>query len=139
MSWKSYKLTVLEWSQRSWKFCLHCVIASFSHLLQPFKGFILPCTEYCSNPGKFYFHRNCSVFIKSFVHLSLRLDVIALFLFYRYYVVKYSWDLTTFMSPSLRCPCHKRSTVSTHKFCADTSNFMLGSCCVFHFGAISVL
>src|ERR1700755_2508493 len=91
---------------------------SSSQLLQLYKGLIRPCMEYCFHIwGGSDFTRlldkveskakrliSCSALSNSLDSLSLRRDVGALSLIYRYYSSKRSRELSTRIPPPLRCP-----------------------------------
>src|SRR5678816_1204109 len=82
---------------------------SSSQLLQLYKGLIRPCMEYCSHicggsgftqildrvESKAKWLINCSVLSTSLDPLSLRRDVVALSLFYRYRSGSCSREITT--------------------------------------------
>ncbi|KAL7648516.1 UNVERIFIED_CONTAM: hypothetical protein RMT77_000422 [Armadillidium vulgare] len=71
--------------------------------------------------------------------LSLRSDVGALSLFYRYYSGKCSRELSTHVPPPLRRPRRTRGAMSAHQFCVDIGNSRLFRCGASFFPATSVL
>src|SRR5678815_3661864 len=82
---------------------------------------------------------NCPVLSSSLDPLSLRRDVGALSLFYRYRSGRCSRELITRVPPPLRRPRRTRGAVSAHEFCVDVSNSRLVRCGASFFPAISVL
>src|SRR5678815_2933878 len=71
---------------------------------------------------------NCSVLFSSLDPLSLRRNVGALSLFYRYRGGRYSRELITRVPPALRRPRSTRGAVSAHEFCVDIGNSRLVRC-----------
>ena len=126
---------------------------SSSQLLQIYKGLIRPCMEYCSHIwGGSGFTRlldrveskakrliNSSNLSDSLDPLSLRRDVGALSLFYRYHGGRCSRELNTRVPPPLRRPRSTRGSMSAHEFCVDIANPRLARCGASFFPATSVL
>src|SRR5678816_4084495 len=143
MSWKPHITTVARAASKKLGvlFRLRDFFSS-SHLLQLYKGLIRTCMEYCSHIwGGSGFTRlldrveskakrliNCSVLSTSLEPLSLRRDVGALSLFYRYRSGRCSRETTTRVPPPLRRPSSTRGAVSAHEFCVDTGNSRLVRC-----------
>src|SRR5678815_3755926 len=126
---------------------------SSSQLLQLYKGLICPCMEYCSHIwGGSGFARllyrveskakriiNCSVLSSSLDPLSLRRDVGALSIFYRYRSGRGSSEVITRVPSLLRRPRSTWGAVFAHEFCVDVGNSRLVHCGASFFPATSVL
>ncbi|KAL7630966.1 UNVERIFIED_CONTAM: hypothetical protein RMT77_018746 [Armadillidium vulgare] len=82
---------------------------------------------------------NCHALSNSLDSLSLRRDVDALSLFYRYFSGKCSRELSTRVPPPLRRPRSTRGAMSAHQFCVDIGNSRLVRCGASFFPATSVL
>src|SRR5678815_5775025 len=82
---------------------------------------------------------NCSVLSSSLNPLSLRGDVGALSLTYRYHSGNCSNELVTRVPPPLRRLRNTIGAVSAHEFCVDIGNFRLVRCGASFFPATSLL
>src|SRR5678816_1975057 len=82
---------------------------------------------------------NCSVLSSSLDPLSLRGDVDALSLSYRYRSGKCSRELITRVPPPLRRLCSKIGAVSAHEYCVNIGNSRLVCCGASFFPTTSVL
>ena len=126
---------------------------SSEQLLQLYKGLIRPCMEYCSHiwghsGSTFLLDRveskakrliNNPFLTNSLDSLSLRRDVGALSLFYRYYGGSCSNELSSRIPPPLRRPRLTRGAVSSHQFCVEISNPRIARCGASFFPATSSL
>src|SRR5678816_2064183 len=81
----------------------------------------------------------CSGLCGSLDPLSLRRDVGALSLFYRYRGGRCSSELITRVPPPLRRPLRTRGALSAHEFCVDVGNSRLVRCGASFFPDTSVL
>ena len=82
---------------------------------------------------------NCNLLSNSLDSLSLRRDVGALSLFYRYYNGRCSRELVTRIPPPLRRPRCTRSAASSHDFCVEIGNSRIVRCGTSFFPATSAL
>ena len=82
---------------------------------------------------------NCPLLSNSLDPLSLRRDVGALSLFYRYYNGRCSRELASHTTPPLRRPRCIRGDLLSHEFCVDEGNPRLARCGASFFPATSVL
>jgi hypothetical protein len=126
---------------------------SSEQLLQIYKGLIRPCMEYCSHiwggsgssslldrvESKAKRLINCPLLSNSLDPLSLRRDVGALSLFYRYYNGRCSRELASRIPPPLRRPRCTRGALLSHQFCVDVGNPRLARCGTSFFPATSIL
>src|SRR5678816_4107229 len=145
ISWKPHITTVARAASKNWKFCLDCetfllfsVAAAIqgSHppmyvvLLSYLGGggaLISPCfwTGSSQRPKRLI---NCFVLSSSLDPLSLRRDVGALSLSYRYRSGKCSRELITRVPPPLRPLRSTNGAVSAHEYCVDIGNSRLVCC-----------
>ncbi|KAL7642498.1 UNVERIFIED_CONTAM: hypothetical protein RMT77_007059 [Armadillidium vulgare] len=82
---------------------------------------------------------NCPLLSNSLDPLSLRRDVGALSLFYRYYNGRCSRELASRTPPSLRRLRCTRGALLSHQFCVDVGNPRLARCGTSFFPATSIL
>src|SRR5678815_4901607 len=82
---------------------------------------------------------NCLALSSSLDPLSLRRDVGAFSLFYRYSSGRCSRELTTRVPPPLRRPRSTMGLVSAHEFCVDIGNSRLVRCGASFLPATSIL
>ena len=105
-------------------------------LLSIYRGLIRPCMEYCSHifnsststylldrvEAKAFRLINSPTITSSFSSLSLRRDVAALSLFYRYYFGHCSRELVACVPPPKTWPRNTRQAVSAHEYCVETGH-----------------
>lgn len=82
---------------------------------------------------------NCPLLSNSLDPLSLRRDVGALSLFYRYYNGKCSRELSSRIPPPLRRPRSTRGALLAHDFCVNIGNPRIVRCGASFFPATSLL
>ncbi|KAL7638167.1 UNVERIFIED_CONTAM: hypothetical protein RMT77_011792 [Armadillidium vulgare] len=82
---------------------------------------------------------NCPLLSNTLDPLSLRHDVGALSLFYRYYNGRCSRELDSRIPPPLRRPRCTRGSLLSHQFCVEVENPRLASCGTSFFPAASIL
>ena len=126
---------------------------SSAQILQLYKGLIRPCMEYCSHiwggsgstllldrvEAKAKRLINCPILSDSLDPLSLRRDVGALSLFYRYYNGRCSRELTSRIPPPLRRPRNTRGALFSHENCVNIGDSRITRCGTSFFPATSVL
>ena len=126
---------------------------SSEQLLQLYKGLIRPCMEYCSHiwRGSGSTHLldrveskakrliNCPLLSNSLDSLSLRRNVGALSLYYRYYNSRCSRELSSRIPPPLRRPRSTRGALLSHEFCVSIGNPRIARCGTSFFPATSIL
>src|SRR5678816_850053 len=132
MSWKPHITTVARTASKNWKFCLDCetfLLFSVAPAIQgshpPMYGVLL---SYLGVGGSSFTRLldrvestakrliNCSVLSSSLDPLSLRRDVGALSLSYRYHSGKCSMELITRVPPPLRRLRSTIGAVSAHEY-----------------------
>src|SRR5678816_2291559 len=153
MSWKPHITTVDRAASKKLGvlFRLRDFFSS-SQLFQLYRGLILPCMEYCSHilggsgstllldrvESKAKKLVNCPLLSNSLDPLSLRRDVGALSLFYRYYNGRCSRELAARIRPPLRRPRNTRGAMLSHEFCVSIENPRLVRCGASFFPATPV-
>ena len=154
LSWKHHITTVAKAASRRLGvlFRLRKFFSS-SQLYQLYKGLIRPCVEYCSHiwGGSYYTFLldrveskakrliNCPELTDGLDSLSLRRNVGALSLYYRYYNGQCSRELAACIPPPLRRLRLTRGALSSHEFSVTINNPRLNSCGTSFFPATSVL
>ena len=83
--------------------------------------------------------KNCQLLSNSLDPLSLRRDVGALSLFYRFYNGSCSREMTSSIPPPLSRPRSTRGAMLSHEFCVNVGNPSLARCGDSFFPATSVL